>query len=142
MGGIVSKFRTSPLRISLLYNQMLNTKSVADFKMVEDNITWKERLHMGYNHEVWNTICLYKFMIDFKTNICYNEASVLSEYRDIEFEVIEGFKLYKEWAVLPMLFLCRAGKKKYNRLWDNLMNKGPSEFQKEASKYLNPMNIV
>ena len=117
MGGLMSSF-TEPLvnRKSECYNNFLiKNPDIDDFRSIEDNLTWCEKTHFGLTYQVWKKACLYKFMVHRKTDISAKAADLITDFGELEQDVIVGFQNSEINMIVPMLILYNVvGKKEYN----------------------------
>jgi len=85
---------------------MIEDPSVGDFRQIENSLHYGESYRLGYPYTVWKAACLYKFAV---AGTMASSTDIISNFIEIEQEVISGFILGNEWAVLPMFILKNVG---------------------------------
>jgi hypothetical protein len=85
------------------YSELLiEDPSIGDFDRFEQTLSCLEPYWLGYPYVVWKAACRYKFMI---AGTVTHKPCDISNFIEIEQDVISGFITGKEWAILPMFIL-------------------------------------
>jgi hypothetical protein len=85
---------------------LIENPSIGDYQQFEDSLHCGESLTLGYSYKVWKSACIYKFV---QSGTMGHSAEAISNFIEIEQEVISGFITGNEWATLPMFILKAVG---------------------------------